>query len=60
MDFDREIYEEVKKSFQTLGFKQTEETIWKILSAILHLGNLKFTPASKPDQFCEIVNKNIL
>ncbi|KAK7866208.1 hypothetical protein R5R35_001420 [Gryllus longicercus] len=49
---DRSDYKSVVAAFKTLGFAQEEtETIWKIVAAILHLGNIQFSSSgddSKP------------
>lgn len=40
---DKNDYQQVKQAFKVVGFNVEEiSTIWKIVAAILHLGNLKF------------------
>jgi myosin heavy subunit len=44
---DEELYHEVKASFSTMKFAESEEkAIWSIVSAVLNLGNLDFDDAS--------------
>lgn len=47
----------------TLLFSQTDkETIWSVLAAVLHLGNVAFTDKRRPDMDDEakVVNKETL
>jgi myosin heavy subunit len=44
---DEELYHEVKASFSTMKFAETEEkAVWSIVSAVLNLGNVDFDDAS--------------
>lgn len=49
---DRSDYKGVVSAFRTLGFSSDEtDTIWKVVAAILHIGNIEFTSdgeGSKP------------
>lgn len=53
---DNELFDSVKDSLQNMGFIVSEyRTIWRILSGILHLGNITFNAASLTDNNpCEI------
>jgi len=53
---DSELFDSVKDSLQNMGFVISEyHTIWRILSGILHLGNIKFNAETLTDNNpCEI------
>ncbi|CAF0979976.1 unnamed protein product [Rotaria sordida] len=54
---DRNDYQQVKQAFKIVGFTQDEVSIiWKIVAAILHLGNLKFTDVD--GEHCSITRSN--
>ncbi|XP_065896691.1 unconventional myosin-Id-like [Dysidea avara] len=41
---DRRDFEDLKSAMKILGFEQAEQdTLWKLVAVVLHLGNLKFT-----------------
>ncbi|CAF1126177.1 unnamed protein product [Rotaria sp. Silwood1] len=54
---DKHDYQQVKQAFKIVGFTQDEiSIIWKIVAAILHLGNLKFTDVD--GEHCSITRSN--
>ncbi|CAF3782202.1 unnamed protein product [Adineta steineri] len=54
---DKRDYQQVKQAFKIVGFTQDEIlTIWKIVAAILHLGNLKFSDVD--GEHCSIIRSN--
>lgn len=54
---DKKDYQQVKQAFKIVGFNQDEISIvWKIIAAILHLGNLKFTDVD--GEHCSIARSN--
>ncbi|CAF3153265.1 unnamed protein product [Rotaria sp. Silwood2] len=54
---DKNDYQQVKQAFKIVGFTQDEiSIIWKIVAAILHLGNLKFTDVD--GEHCSITRSN--
>lgn len=58
MDFD-----EVRNAMDTLLFTQsTKDTIWAVLAAVLHLGNVAFTDKRHPDvdEVAKVANKETL
>lgn len=58
MDFD-----EVRNAMDTLLFSQTnKDTIWSVLAAVLHLGNIAFTDKRNPDvdEVAKVANKETL
>ena len=58
MDFD-----EVRNAMDTLLFsKETKDTIWSVLAAVLHLGNVRFTDRRNPDvdDPAKVVNADVL
>lgn len=47
----------------TLLFSQhVKETIWSVLAAVLHLGNIQFTDKRNPDvdEVAKVTNKDVL
>jgi myosin-1 len=54
---DKFNYEQVMEAFNIVGFKKDNiSTIWKIIAAIIHLGNLTFTDVD--DEHCSIIRSN--
>lgn len=42
--------------------QQTKDTIWSVLAAVLHLGNISFTDKRNPDvdEVSKVANKDVL
>ncbi|UJR31157.1 hypothetical protein I4U23_018664 [Adineta vaga] len=54
---DKRDYQQLKQAFKVVGFTPDEiSTVWKIVAAILHLGNLKFTDVD--GEHCSITRSN--
>ncbi|CAF1230175.1 unnamed protein product [Adineta steineri] len=54
---DKRDYEQVMKAFHIVGFTQDEiSTVWKIIAAIIHLGNLTFIDID--GEHCSIERSN--
>ncbi|CAN0551663.1 unnamed protein product, partial [Ectocarpus sp. 12 AP-2014] len=56
-------FDEVRNAMDTLLFTQdTKDTIWSILAAVLHLGNVAFTDKRNPDvdEVAKVANKQTL
>lgn len=62
--FKRKVdFDEVRNAMDTLLFSQsTKDTIWAVLAAVLHLGNVAFTDKRNPDvdEVAKVVNKDTL
>jgi myosin-5 len=55
---DRETYKDLRQALDTVGFTATEQQdMLSVVCALLHTGNLTFSPASG-DGSCELVSKN--
>lgn len=56
-------FDEVRNAMDTLLFSQTtKDTIWSVLAAVLHLGNISFTEKRNPDvdEVAKVANRDVL
>ncbi|ESN96194.1 hypothetical protein HELRODRAFT_186525 [Helobdella robusta] len=56
---DKSDFRGVENALRTMGLTDMNETLWSVLAAVLHLGNVKFEESSQTDQ-CMITDPSTL